>query len=113
MRGHEYLIELRKAGKRPASVFINDFHCKTDWPDWGDQATVCVDGDQLSSLDLRFVVGMVAHVSSTSEGRAKRIAEICKQSGARIVGAVHGIPQPGYLTKSGWSEIWFAPEKKE
>ena len=113
MRGHEHLIELRKAGKRPVAVFINDFPCKTDWPDWGDQATVCVDGDQLSSLDLRFVVGMIAHVSSTSEIRAKRIAEICKQSGARIVGALHGIRETEYLTTTGWIEIWIAPATKE
>lgn len=113
MRGHERLIEMRKAGIRPAAVFINDFPCKTDWADWGDHATVCVDGDKLSSIDLRFVIGLVAHVSSTSETRAKRIAEICKQAGASVVAAAHGIRVNEFLTTTGWCEIWRAPENKE
>lgn len=113
MRGQDQLIAMRKAGKRPAIVFINDYPCQTDWADWGDHATVCVDGDQLSSLDLRFVVGMTVSVSSLSEARAKRIAEICKQAGARTVAGAHGIRIDDYQTTTGWADVWQAEQKKE
>ncbi len=113
MRGQEQLIAMRKAGIRPSIVFINDFPCKTDWAEWGDNATVCVHGDQLSSLDLRFVVGMIASISSESESRAKRIAEICKNSGARAVASAHAVRVNDCRFETGWSEIWTAPEKQE
>lgn len=113
MRGHEHLIEMRKAGVRPAAVFINDFPCKTDWADCGENATVCTDGDPLSSLDLRFVVGMTVHVSSMNEDRAKRLAEMCKQSGARAVAAAHGMRINEWKFETGWCEIWQATEKQE
>lgn len=113
MRGHNNLIAMRNAGKRPAIVFINDFPCQTDWADWSDHATVCVHGDQLSSLDLRFVVGMTVSVSSFDEARAKRIAEICKQAGARTVAGAHAIRINDHQTTTGWADIWQAEEKQE
>ena len=113
MRGQDQLIDMRKAGKRPAIVFINDFPCRTDWADWGDHATVCIDGDQLSSLDLRFVVGMTVSVSSFEEARAKRIADICKQAGARTVAGAHAIRVNEFQTTTGWVDIWQAERKQE
>ena len=112
MRGHEHLIDMRKAGQRPAIVFINDFPCQTDWADWGDHATVCVHGDSLSNMDLRFVVGMTVSVSSFDESRAKRIADACKQAGARIVAGAHAIRINEIQTTTGWADVWQA-EKKE
>lgn len=96
MRGHEPIIKMRLRGKKPAVVFLNDCPCTTsrDWHNPGekygevwpaDHASVCTHGDPLSSLDLRFLVGVRVHVASVSEGRAKALFEKVKGVGAAMV----------------------------
>jgi hypothetical protein len=104
MRGHEKLIELRKSGVRPSIVFLNDFPCKTDWFEDGDKhVTVCVDGENLDRVDLRFLVGLTVSATSYDESRAKALMTVCQKAGASVVGAGHAkeYPQTG-----GWCEVW-------
>ena len=121
MRGHEPIIAMRKAGTAPKIVFINDFHCQTarDWHNPGekygevwpaDHATVSTAGDALSSLDLRFLVGLKVSISSLTEGRAKALFEKAKASGAKTVAACHSITGIHTGCKSGWTEIHHASE---
>ena len=35
MSGHEPIVQMRRAGKRPGVVFINDWPCRTDWAKQG------------------------------------------------------------------------------
>ncbi len=108
MRGHEKLIEMRKAGKRPAIVFLNDFPCRTDWFETGDKhVTVSVDGDNLDRVDLRFLVGLTVSASSFDESRAKAMFAACKKAGAAVVGAGHAVGYPRIGT--GWCEVWRKP----
>jgi hypothetical protein len=119
MRGHDHLIAMRKAGITPRIVFINDFPCKQsiDWhnpgekyhEDWpADHVTICTDGYSLSSLDLRFVVGLTVSICSENEGRAKALFQKAKDFGAKAVAASHinsGIDP-------SWTEIYTKQEEK-
>lgn len=120
MRGHESIIAMRKRGTTPKIVFINDFHCQSarDWRDPGkkfaeewpaDHATVSTAGDALSSLDLRFLVGLTVSISSESETRAKALFAKAKWFGAKTVAACHVQPTRPHL-QAGWFEIFHKPE---
>ena len=106
MRGHEQLIAMRKAGKAPKFVFLNDYPCKTDWFETGDHVTISTHGERLESLDLRFLVGMAVSVSSCQENRAKALFNACKRVSCKVVAACHvqeGVP---HWKQSGWTEVW-------
>lgn len=105
MQGHETLIQMRQAGRKPGIVFVNDYPCKTKWADWGEYATICTQGDSISSLDLRFLVDLVVSVSATSESRAKALFKLCKQAGAKTVASCHVIQGVNEHRQTGWSEV--------
>ena len=74
MRGHEHIIALRKRRLLPESIFIQDYPTPlTDWFDQEEFPHVCVDGDTIETLDLRFLVGTVVHISTDSESRGKAL----------------------------------------
>lgn len=88
MNGHRELITMRRAGLKPAFVFVNDFPCKTDWAKWGDHPTVSVAGDTPELQDFRFLVGVTAIVAGFDAERVKRIAESCKAHAKRVIASV-------------------------
>lgn len=107
MRGHEGIIDMRKQGKRPSIVFLNDYPCaeQLDWRQWGDHATVEVHGDQPESLDLRCLIGLRVSISAATVERAKRLMEACKQAGAVMVAA--GVVEVIAGRHEGvWSDVW-------
>ena len=106
MRGHENIIRLRQAGKKPAFVFINDWPCNTEWFETGEHATVCTDQDAIEALDLRFLVGLRVSVSSNEESRAKALFDACKAAGVEMVGAVHVKLDREPWRQDGWVEVW-------
>lgn len=106
MRGHEKIIASRLAGTTPKIVFLNDYPCKTDWFDNAGHATVCTAGDPLSSLDLRFLVGLKVSIGAESEARAKAIFAKAKAFGAKTVAACHIQPQTHAADQHGWCEIY-------
>jgi len=57
MRGQDQIIQNRMDGKAPSIVFVNDYPCKTDWFEHGEQATICTHKDALRNLDMRFFGG--------------------------------------------------------
>jgi hypothetical protein len=99
MKGHETLIQLRKAGKTPKIVFVNDFPCKTDWFDWWDHATVCVADDGVETIDFRFAHGITMSILALNKTRAKALFELGKASGAIVVACG---------SADGFNEIWRA-----
>ena len=102
MKGHETLIQLRQAGRKPQIVFINDYPCKTDWSEYGDHATICTAGDALSSIDFRCVVGLTVSISASTEARAKALFAKAKNFGATTVAACHYLPG---RQQTGWAEV--------
>lgn len=112
MRGHEPIITLRQAGKKPVIVFLNDYPCATDWPRFGDHATVDVSADQPEWLDLRFLIGLRVSITGASEKRAKRLAEACKRAGAQTVAACVASHVGGGRFEPGWCDVWHKPADK-
>lgn len=110
MRGHENIISQRIAGHVPNIVFINDYPCKTDWFEFREQATVCTADDPLSSLDLRFLVGLRVSISATTEDRAKALFDRAKKAGAKVVAACHLQPGVHATNQGGWTEIFYREE---
>lgn len=117
MHGHLPLIEMRRNRIRPKSVFINDFPDPTskDWNDPGrkyrerwspDHPSICVSGDEISSLDLSFVVGLTVHISSTSESRAKELFQLAIDNNAKIIAACHIKEDQTPSDPMGWFEIY-------
>ena len=108
MKGHEGIIKLRLKGKAPELVLLDDFSHPspmTDWEGYDSMPTVCVHGDALEGLDLRFLVGCRVSVTSHSEDRAKRLFNACKTAGATWVAASH-VMHLGEMSKTGWSEFY-------
>jgi hypothetical protein len=106
MRGHEPIYTMRKNGQKPAMIFINDWPCKTDWFETGEHVTVCVDGDSIRTLDLRFVIGCSVSISSESKTRAKALLERCKTEGADVVAACAIDTTKAYHDQCEFAEIW-------
>jgi hypothetical protein len=73
MKGQDAIIQLRLQGKSPEWVFVNDFPCKTNWVEHDDYATVCVYGDPLKTLDMRFLIGLNVIGLTESEKRSKEL----------------------------------------
>ena len=107
MRGHEPILAMRKRGKRPAIVFLNDFACpkEMDWAEYGEHATVDVHADQPEQIDLRFLIGMRVSISAEDEGRARRFVQACKDAGAVLIG-VCVVQRIGGRFESTWSDVW-------
>jgi hypothetical protein len=108
MRGHQTLIDMRcKERKAPAMVFINDYPCATDWLEQRDKyATVCVHGDHLETLDLRFLVGLRVSISADTEDRAKALWKLARENGAAAVAACHVQANRQTWEQSGWVGVW-------
>ena len=103
MRGHEHIIALRKRRLLPESIFIQDY--QTPLIDWFDQEEfphVCVDGDTIETLDLRFLVGTVVHISTDSESRGKALLNACVRHGAKTVIAC----QTRKVMPEKWEVCW-------
>jgi hypothetical protein len=107
MTGQDEIIELRKRGQRPYIVFLNDFPCNTGRLA-GDHFTVSVSPDEQPEwLDLRFLLGMRVSVLASSEKRARRFLEACKDAGAVTIGV--GAPRVDAndpWDKRSYSEVW-------
>ena len=108
MRGHEAIIRMRaEHGVKPAFVFIHDYPCTTDWfEEGGSSAHVCVDHDDLSNVDLRFLVGLGVCAASYNEDRAKALFELCKQAGAVRVASLHVQHGVHPFKQNGWAQAW-------
>lgn len=108
MRGHENIIRMRaQMGVKPAFVFINDYPCETDWFEDQDKfARIRVDGDDLSSLDLRFLVGLRVCITAMTEERAKTLFEMVKAANAEAVASCHVKPELHTFKQDGWAAAW-------
>jgi hypothetical protein len=99
MKGHDALIALRKRGFKPAGVWI--CHAQDPsrgWASWTRYAghdrypeVEILPTEAPELLDLRFVVGLVAHVSGMKlYAKAKRLHEALVEAKAKRVITVCG-----------------------
>ncbi len=101
MRGADKLIALRRTGRRPAVVFLNDYPTPAAFL---DGTTVDISGDDLVGLDLRFLVGLTVSTGSETVERAKAIFDACKRAGASAVACCHAPKDRREETQ--FLEIW-------
>jgi len=108
MRGHEFLIGLRRKGWKPAMVFIDTQPDPArSWRLWPQvdldfpQVEVLPD-DALSSLDLRFLVGLRVLITGRDQRRVERLKDMCFDAGAACVVATvfHGEDSAAITTSS-------------
>ena len=89
MRGHEDLIRLRESGVKPTGmVYVDDYKVMDKWVKWLSEktmVTICTHGDDVQSLDMRFLVGMAVNVSGDDIDRVKALSVACKRAGASVV----------------------------
>lgn len=76
------------AGEMPSCVFIDDFKIEPNkWAQEDDFLNVCVEGDNLKTLDLRFLVGLDVRITANTESRALEIFNVAIKNNANSVAA--------------------------
>jgi hypothetical protein len=99
MRGHEALIDLRRDKKRPQGVWITQTPSK-DCMTWHKSVETLpypeieiLPSEIPESLDLRFVIGLMVHVSGCkNEKKAMRLHYALLNAGAaRVLTDVNGL----------------------
>ena len=85
MHGHEPLIAMRKAGRKPTMVFLSDFSEKSNWHETGDHPEITVYHDVPERADLRFLVNLNVTITASSKARAKALLAACVKAGANSV----------------------------
>lgn len=110
MRGHEVIIKIRSEQRiKPSAVWLNDFPCKTGLVDWQSTIpTVCVAGDAIETLDLRFLVGLHVRIIGSTEQRSRQLFDAVHRVGAEFIACCH-IPDEGYYPDT-YLAVW---SKKE
>lgn len=94
MIGHKELIQMRIQGMKPQSVTLVDSKVKVDWFEFESLPFVCIHGDKMNDLDLRFVVDMIVFIETSDKKRADQLFQKCIDSGARIVSGGVFIKKP-------------------
>jgi hypothetical protein len=102
MKGHENILALRRAGRKPAYVWVED-HAKVLLD---DGLTVCVHGDTPELLDLRFLFGTTALVSSPSAERAHRLSAECAKYAKRVIATVIPGREVTQITDTDGKFVW-------
>lgn len=103
MLGHDVIIKMRSEQRiKPAAVWMNDFNCKAGMVDWQSTVpVVCVAGDHIKTLDLRFLIGLHVRIIGATEQRAMELFDAVQGAGAAFVASCHigdeGIYPDNYL----------------
>ena len=104
MKGHERIVEARRAGRAPALVFVDVSRDLFNGPDsaW---PTVQIDpADPLRRLDLRFLVGLRVVVQGDDVARVGDVFEAVKAAGAdHVLGHAHRVSRFGAETVQTWN----------
>lgn len=94
MKGQDEILKMRRAGKSPKWVWIEDREIDALSNDTVSLAPVDVPEMQ----DWRFLVGLVVTVSTVDKARADRITSCCKEYAKRVITNIH---RP-YVDRLGW-----------
>lgn len=93
MTGQEKIIALRRSGKSPRTVWVNDFASHT----FGGNTVSLTPADVPEQQDWRFVVGLTVVISSENQERMARIAAACAQFAKRVIANLHATGNPQLL----------------
>jgi hypothetical protein len=82
--GHERIIAIRRKGLKPPAVFV------TDLPAYEETSDIHIAAaDVPEALDLRFMTGLLVHVSVVDDSNGRRIAKACADASKRCICAYH------------------------
>lgn len=85
MTGQEHILKLRRAGKSPRFVWVQDF----PGPVYGAMNVRLSPTDVPEQQDWRFLVGLTAMVEGFDPERVARIAKACAAYARRVVANVN------------------------
>lgn len=92
MIGHQPIIEMRMARKKPASVFVWCGKSKTakDWHRWiGSMPEVEIpEGENIETLDLRWAVGLTVMISGEESRVQKAFEQFMKAKAGWVIASV-------------------------
>ena len=91
MTGHERIVSLRRQRLRPDAVFV------TDVPPCNTGSVHVMPDDIPEMLDLRFLAGLLVHVSVEDTPHGRRIAAACASASARCIAAYHSPHKRGAI----------------
>ena len=83
MKDFEPIVVMRYLGKIPEYVFLEDSQGNPEWHLYDEMPTVSILGDDIKTLDLRFLVGLRVLASSESESRCKALLKVLKRHKVR------------------------------
>ena len=109
MKGAYAVFTMRRAGKRPSGVWITQTaspHCLM-WQDCADLQAYpeieILSNENPESLDLRFVVGLTAHVASKDYFTGEKLHNALLKAGAkRVITVVGEIIIDSETGEHGW-----------
>jgi hypothetical protein len=88
MIGHQQILTLRAAGKKPGAVFVTDRiaprNAGRDLEN-GCYPTVYVGGDNPATTDMRFVIGCEVHLHADDESRAVDWLDTLLQAHPKVI----------------------------
>jgi hypothetical protein len=107
MTGQDAIKELRRSGRKPMWVYINDYPCATGRTEHTDSYTVSIDPTEaIEALDLRFLIGLKVNVAGSTEKRARALLEACKLAGAVTVAVTARADADDPWSERNYAEIW-------
>jgi hypothetical protein len=83
--GHEHILALRRSGRAPRFVWVQDFPGAI----YGAMNVRLAPTDVPEQLDFRFLVGLTALVEGFDHARVERIATACAMFAKRVVANVN------------------------
>ena len=107
MIGQDAIKALRRSGRRPEWVYINDFACQVGRQDASDTYTVSINPrEPIETLDLRFVVGLQVNIAGSTVERTKALIDACRNAGAVHIAACAAPGPDDPWGKRSFAEIW-------
>lgn len=81
MTGHDHIVAMRRAGRSPRFVWVQDFSVAP----WATLNVNLAPRDVPEQQDWRFLVGLTALVEGFDAARVERIAAACGQYAKRVI----------------------------
>lgn len=86
MKGHDLILRRRREGIKPHAIFVYDLPKLLSF----EGTDVLIEEDDVpEALDLRFMVGMLVHVSVIDNPKGRRISQACAEASKRCITAYH------------------------
>jgi hypothetical protein len=114
--GHKHVIDMRLDRYKPEALFLHvdqqppDWWRESPWPDEYDRFPAIFVGqdESFARLDLRFMVGLMVHLTALSIPRMVEALHACKRHAARVIAVTYDPQQERviYMTDTETGQVW-------